>query len=94
MIKHVVCFKLEDFNNAEEARRVLLSMEGNVPMLRGIEVHIDSLRSARSFDVMLEVLLDDFGALDRYQADPYHVGVVKKYMHSVVERSVAMDFEL
>ena len=43
MIKHIVCFKLKD--NSEEnklkAKEVLLSMKGNVPMLRNIEVGVD-----------------------------------------------------
>ena len=34
-------------------------MQGNVPMLRGIEVGCDVLHSERSFDVILQVTLDD-----------------------------------
>lgn len=94
MIKHIVCFKLKDFSDAEEAKRVLMSMEGNVPLLRGISVHVDELRSERSYDVILEVLLDDFDALEAYQNDPYHVSVVKEHMHAVRSASVAMDFTL
>ena len=95
MIKHVVCFKLSDKQaQAQKAKEVLLSMQGNVPMLRGIEVGVDQLESARSYDVMLTVLLDDMQALCDYQNDAYHVGVVKKYMHSVTVSSVAMDYEI
>ena len=94
MIKHIVCFKLKDFAKAGEARDVLASMQGNVPMLRGISVHVDELRSERSYDVILEVLLDDFAALEAYQNDPYHVSVVKKYMHASRSASIAMDFTL
>ena len=96
MIKHIVCFKLKDgsLENCEKAAEVLKSMEGNVPLLRGISVHIDELHSARSYDVILEVLLDDFKALEAYQNDPYHCGVVKKHMHAVRESSIAMDFTL
>ena len=94
MIKHIVCFKLKNFADAEEAKKVLMSMDGNVPLLRGIDVHIDQLRSERSYDVILEVLLDDFAALEAYQNDPYHVSVVKKHMHAVREASIAMDFTL
>ena len=96
MIKHIVCFKLT--NNSEEekqqAKEVLLSMQGNVPMLRGIEVGTDFLGSARSFDVILQVLLDDAVALDDYQVDEYHCSVVKKYMLAHVEKSVAIDYEV
>ena len=92
MIKHVVCFKLKDGGKKEEAKKVLLSMEGKVPTLRGIEVGTDFLGSPRSYDVFLGVLLEDEKALDEYQNDPYHVGVVKKFMHAETESSVAVDF--
>ena len=38
--------------------------------------------------------LDDFKALEEYQKDPYHVDVVKKHMHSVVDKSISMDYEI
>lgn len=96
MIKHVVCFRLKDRSEAscQKAADVLRSMEGNVPMLRGIEVGIDFLHAARSFDVILSVLLDDETALDAYQNDPYHVSVVKTHMHAAYESSVSVDFHL
>ena len=94
MIKHIVCFKLKDGESKEKAKEVLLSMKGNVPLLRGIEVGIDELRSDRSFDVILEVLLDDFSSLERYQKDEYHCNVVKKHMHAVAEKSISLDFKL
>lgn len=96
MIKHIVLFKLKDPTpeNVAEAKRVLSSMRGNVPSLRGIEVGSDFLRSERSYDLALEVLLDDAAALEEYQNDPYHVSVVKKHMHAVRETSVAIDYKL
>ena len=94
MIKHVVCFKLNDGESPEKAKEVLLSMQGNVPMLKGIEVGVDCLHSARSYDVILSVILDDMTALADYQKDPYHVDVVKKHMHAVTKTSVAVDFEI
>lgn len=94
MIKHVVCFKLKENESPKKAKEVLLSMQDNVPMLRGIEVGIDELRSARSYDVMLTVLLDDFDALNAYQIDEYHVNVVKKHMHAVTISSISMDYTL
>ena len=51
------------------AKQVLLSMQGNVPMLRGIEVGIDELHLQRSYDVVLTVILDDMQALSDYQVD-------------------------
>ena len=94
MIKHVVLFKLNEGESAQKAKEVLLGMKGNVPMLRGIEVGVDKLHSARSYDVMLSVLLDDMQSLDEYQHDKYHVEVVKKHMHAVTKSSVAIDYEI
>ena len=94
MIKHIVCFKLKDnsIEECEKAKEVLLSMQGKVPELREITVGIDILHSERSYDLILEVLLDDADALDSYQNDPYHCSVVKTHMHAVRESSVAVDY--
>ena len=96
MIKHIVCFKLAE--PSEEAclkcKEVLMSMVGNVPTIRDIEVGIDVLRSQRSYDVYLAVTVDNRDALDEYQRDEYHCGVVKKHMHAVTASSVAVDFEI
>lgn len=96
MIKHIVLFKLKDKSpeNLAKTKEVLLSMDGNVPLLRSIEVGLDFLHSGRSFDVALITTLDSREALDAYQVDPYHVSVVKKHMHAVREDSVAIDFEI
>ncbi len=96
MIKHTVCFKLKDTSEEmlNKTVQVLRSMEGNVPMLKGIEVGKDFLGSARSYDIILTVTLDNARALDAYQQDDYHCNVVKKHMHSVIEASVAVDYEI
>ncbi len=96
MIKHVVCFKLTDPTpeNCEKAREVLLSMDGKVEQIRQIEVGVDFLHSDRSYDLILQVLLDDRAALDAYQQHPYHVDVVKAHMHAVRSASVSVDWEV
>ncbi len=96
MIKHIVCFKLAD--NSDEAKskakEVLLSMKGNVDTIREIEVGTDFLGSARSYDVILQVMLDNREALDVYQNDKYHCEVVKTYMHSHASSSIAIDYDI
>lgn len=95
MIKHIVLFKLADnsLENCAKTADILRSMEGKVDLLRGITVGVDKLHSERSYDIALEVLLDDMDALEAYQHDPYHCDVVKAYMHKVAEKSVAIDFD-
>ena len=92
MIKHVVCFKLKDGENADKAVEVLRSMKGNVPQIIDMEVGKDFLKSGRSYDVILTVTLKDEKALEDYQKDAYHCGVVKPHMHAVRSGSVAVDY--
>ena len=94
MIKHVVCFKLKDGENADKAVEVLRSMKGNVPQIIDMEVGKDFLKSGRSYDVILTVTLKDEKALEDYQKDAYHCGVVKPHMHAVRSGSVAVDYYL
>lgn len=95
MIRHIVCFKLTDNCEAKkkEAEDTLNSMRGVVKMLRGLEVGCDFLGCERSFDIVLITTFDEKIDLEQYQVDPYHVDVVKKYMHNVTEKSVAVDYE-
>ena len=94
MFKHIVCFKLKQGKKKKKAADVLRSMVGNVPSALKIEVGEDVLHSDRSYDIILQVTLQNRDALDVYQNDPYHCSVVKKYMHAVRESSVAVDYEL
>lgn len=95
MVKHIVCFKLKEptAELLEKTKNILLSMDGKVDLLRGIEVGVDFLKSERSYDIILQVDLDDRASLDAYQNDEYHCGVVKKHMHEVSESSIAVDYE-
>ena len=96
MIKHVVCFKLKDNSQdaKEKATNVLLSMITKVPQIWGIEVEQNVLDTHRSYDLILQVVVEDLKKLEEYQKDPYHVEVVKKYMHAHIESSVAVDYEI
>lgn len=96
MIKHIVLFKLKN-PTPEECRKaadVLLGMKGKVPQIINIETGVDFLKSERSYDVALEVTLNDREALEQYQRDPYHCSVVKPHMHAVRSGSVAIDYEI
>ena len=96
MVKHIVCFKLAQPTEKllKETENVLLSMRGKVPTAIEVQVRLDELHSARSYDIMLEVKVADWKALDEYQNDPYHCNIVKKHMHAVSQSSIAMDFTI
>ena len=96
MIKQVVCFKLKynSIDEKEKATNVLMSMVTKVPQIWGIEVGQDILGSARSYDLILQVVVEDMAALEAYQNDPYHVNVVKKYMGEHASSSITVDYEV
>ena len=96
MIKHVVCFKIKEEckNRIEEAKNTLLSMRENVPNIIKLNVGIDLLHSERSYDIILEVVLESMEYLSIYQQDEYHCNVVKPLMHAIRSASVAVDFEV
>ena len=96
MIQHTVCFRLKDRSeqSRQKAKEVLLSMTGRVSTAKAITVGTDFLGSERSYDIILQVLLESREALEQYQNDPYHCDVVKTYMHAAREASVAVDCEV
>ncbi len=94
MVKHTVCFKLKQGEDALYAVELLRTMKGKVPTVIDLEAGVDFLHSERSYDIILTVTLKDRDALEEYQQDPYHCEVIKKHMHKVRESSVAVDIEV
>ena len=77
-----------------DAKKTLESMKGNVPTVVDLKVGVDFLHSERSYDLILEVILNSKEDLELYQKDEYHCRVVKTLMHEIRSASVAIDYEL
>ena len=94
MITHIVFFKLKDrgISSVEKARDVLMGLKGKVPQLRHLEAGVDVLHSERSYDIALVTRFESLADLQEYQAHPVHLEVAK-YMTSVRESAVAVDYE-
>lgn len=92
MITHIVLFKLIDRRDAQKARDVMVGMKGKIPQLRHLDVGVDVLHSERSYDLALVTKFDSMEDMKAYQAHPVHVEVLK-YMTSVRESSVTVDYE-
>jgi hypothetical protein len=95
MIKHIVCFKIKEKfkDQIPLAKKTLESMKGNVPTVIDLKVGIDFLHSERSYDIILEVILNSKEDLLLYQKDEYHTSVVKTLMHEIRSASVSVDYE-
>jgi len=94
MFRHVVCFRLkaDEKRKAAQAREKLLSLTA-ISEVRHIEVGLDSLKSPRSYDVILIVDFDSIKDYKVYDTHELHQPV-RKFMHSIVETSVAVDYSL
>ena len=91
MFTHIVFFKLKDINQVNEARDILLGMEGKIPQLKGLEVGVDVLHTERSYDLALVTRFDSLEDMDAYQVHEYHVNEVLKYLKPMLESSKAVD---
>lgn len=94
MFTHIVLFKLIDRSpeNMLKARDVLLSMEGEIPQLRHLEVGVDVLHSERSYDLALVTKFDSLDDMLAYQVHPAHKEILN-YMSQVRESAAAVDYE-
>lgn len=94
MVTHVVLFKLKDRSpgNIDKARSVLEGLRGKIPVLKGLEVGVDLLKSGRSYDIALIARFDSLEDLDAYQSHPAHVEAAG-YISGVRESAIAVDYE-
>jgi hypothetical protein len=95
MVTHIVLFKLKDKSaeSISQAREKLLSMKERVEMLRHLEVGLDVIHSARSYDLALFTRFDSLDDLQAYQVHPYHGGDVAPFMREVSEAVAVVDYE-
>ncbi|QPC80661.1 Dabb family protein [Phototrophicus methaneseepsis] len=94
MLKHVVMFRFKEDKEAtaEELKRRLLALPPQIDVIKGFEVGINLVASARAYDL---VLISDFESLkdmQAYQVHPAHQEV-GKYTSQVSESIVAVDYE-
>ena len=73
---------------------MLLSMRGREETALAVEAGVDTLRSPRSYDLVLIVTLADRAALERYQTAGYHAHTVKPYMHAVTDTAMSVSVDL
>jgi antibiotic biosynthesis monooxygenase (ABM) superfamily enzyme len=94
LFTHVVFFRLkpECKDQAKHLVAKILDMKGQIPELREIQVGVDVVQSARSYDVGLIAQFDDLAGMQSYQVHPVHQELLK-FVGEVVESSVAVDFE-
>ncbi len=94
MLTHIVLIRLKDKSeeSLQKMKEVLLSLQGQIPLLKFIEVGTDIIHSERSYDVALYTKFDTLKDMEEYQVHPAHVKVLE-YIKIAKESSVAIDYE-
>ena len=95
MVKHIVMFKLSEKTpeNMERAVNSLRSLEGNIEVLKSIEIGTDFLESDRSYDIALIAEFESRKGLEIYSGHENHLPVVK-IMRSLCLNSTVVDYEV
>ncbi len=94
MVTHIVFFKLKEATpqGIDDAKSMLLSMQGKIDLLNYLEVGVDVIRSERSYDLALVTRFSSLEDLQAYQVHPYHADVVLPFMRGCSASVVAVDY--
>lgn len=96
--KHIVMWTLHESangndksTNAKLAKEALEALNGQIPGLQHLEVGIDCVQAAGSYDLVLVADLDSREALEVYQVHPQHQAVLP-LMKSITKQRAAVDY--
>lgn len=95
MFTHIVLFKVKEptKENLEFLKKTFLSMEGNIPELKKLEVGVDVIGSDRSYNIGIITRFDSKEDYLSYDVNEFHVEKVKKVIGPYMECSKTLDFE-
>jgi hypothetical protein len=95
MIKHVVFFKFKRETGRSErdsAKAALGGLPMKIDLVRSFELGEDTLRSPRSWDLVLIATYDNLETLQQYAEHPEHVPVAN-FLKSICEQIGSVDYE-
>jgi len=99
MIKHVVLFKLKEFDTQEEKQLILdefksklLALKNKIDELKFIEVGLHHDINSPLFDLCLISHFESVEALERYRVHPEHKKVTE-FVNTIKSNRAAVDFE-
>lgn len=100
MIKHIVMWKLKDsaegrdkLENARIIKEEVESLKNEISEIIDIEVGINIVDDAQSYDIVLYSTFASPEDLDKYQKHPSHVKAAG-YIGKVRESRVVVDYEI
>lgn len=99
MIRHIVLFKLKDFESdaakkacMQEIKHALEGLLGKIDVLRAIRVDFNC-NLEESWDIILTTEFDSLQDLNTYATHPEHVAVSKQLIAPVKVDRACVDYE-
>lgn len=99
MVKHMILWKLKEELSAEEKETVkkeikegLEGLQGKIPGLLEIRVHIRGLESSNA-DLMLDSSFENEAALKGYAVHPEHLAVANGKVRPFTAVRMCLDYE-
>ena len=100
MIKHIVMWKLKDFDSEKEKLESMLRIKTELEALKNmidgiikIEVGINICDSEQSYDICLYSEFENMNALNLYQKHPEHIKV-GEFIGRVRDKRIVVDYEI
>ena len=92
VIKRISMWQLKNGNDAEEMKKALLSMKGNVNSLAEIEVGVNVSSHQSAYDIVFIGTFADKDALLEFESDEFHksVGIVVSKLR---DNRVVVEYE-
>ena len=94
MITHIVMikFKPEHLEDAPTVRERLLTLPGQIDVIRHYEVGLDVIRSERAWDLVIYSQFDSLETLEVYDKHAAHLDVVA-YLRPLRSHIASVDYE-
>ena len=93
MIRHIYLFKIKDKSKIDEARNKMMGLKANIPYIKDIEVEEDFRHGENSWDLCQIITFDNMEDFKRFIDEPYHA-IIRKYMSSIREDGIKIDYEI
>ncbi len=98
MVKHIVLFKLKEFNSYNERtyicttfKQKLENLKDKIDVIKSIEVGRNVNPVDVAYDIALTVEVDDFNALNAYREHPEHKKILD-FINNVKQKAVVVDY--
>ncbi len=99
MIKHIVIFKLKEFDsseeklaNAQKVRSKFMELQSIITEIRSYEVGLNIVNSPSSCDLVINSEFDSLDDLKNYQEHPAHLAAVN-FNSAYSEKKFVVDYE-